>query len=76
MLLPRLVAADDQQHFRRAFGEKHRGLARRVAAAGDDHGRVAAELPFLRRRRVVDARALEASRGLRPPADCNPPRWR
>ncbi len=57
--LGKTFAADHQQHFRRAFGEKHRGLPRRVAAAGDDHGRAAADLSFSRRGRVVNAGALE-----------------
>src|SRR4029077_2138570 len=51
--------ADYQQHFLRTFGEKHRGLARRVAAAGNDHGRAAAELPFARRGSVVNAGTFE-----------------
>src|SRR5271166_2240901 len=53
-------AADYQQHFLRTFGEEHRGLTRRVAAAGNDHGRATAELPFPYRGSVVNAGALEA----------------
>src|SRR5207302_5747531 len=39
--------------------EKHRGLPGRVAAAGDDHGRAAANPAFPSSRRVVNAGALK-----------------
>jgi hypothetical protein len=55
----KIVAAYDEQHLRRAFGEKHRGLSCRITAASDDHSRASTELTFKCRRGVVNPRALE-----------------
>ncbi len=54
--------------FSARFGEKHRCLPGRVAAAGDNHRRAAAELGFPPRGRVVNPAAFEllASLGLQP----------
>src|SRR6267143_152380 len=61
----KIVAADYEQHFGRAVGKEHRGLARGIAATGDDDGFAAANLTFQRSRSVVNAYTLKLFATLR-----------
>ena len=63
-----IVAANDEQHFGGALGKEHRGLARRVAAAGDNHRFAATKLTFQRGGCVINANAFKlfAALGLQP----------
>ena len=54
-----IIAPDHQQHFGRAIGKEHRGLAGRIAATSHDNGLLTTNLAFQRGRSVVKAHTFK-----------------